>query len=320
MDSLSRLLALYPMRTALDVRCHFGAPFVLQQDAAGAGIAPYHLILQGQARLTVAGQPELALQAGDIVLFPHGGAHTLHLHDAALAPAPVHEVASASPLRTVVNDGAGAVTDILCGQFTWEPQVSQALLATLPPCLLVRTQGAAHLAGLQSLLTLLQQEAEQAQPGAATVLAQLSSALFAMLMRAWLAQKDQPPGLFAALAERRLQAALQAMLARPGESWNLDRLAEVCHMSRANFARVFRQVAGTTPAALLQQLRMAQAAQWLRQDSRPVAAIGEQAGYQSEAAFNRVFKRAFGVGPGQYRRTALAPSGATAGAPPAPAA
>ena len=39
MDSLSRLLALYPMRTALDVRCHFGAPFVLQQDAVDAGIA-----------------------------------------------------------------------------------------------------------------------------------------------------------------------------------------------------------------------------------------------------------------------------------------
>ena len=315
MDSLSRLLALYPMRTALDVRCHFGAPFVLQQEAAGAGIAPYHLIVHGHAWLTVAGQPELALQAGDIVLFPHGGAHTLHLQDPTLAAAPVHEVASASPLRTVVNDGEGAVTDILCGQFTWEPQVSQALLATLPPCLLVRTQGAAHLAGLQSLLKLLQQEAEQAQPGAATVLAQLSSALFAMLMRAWLAQKDQPPGLFAALAERRLQAALQAMLARPAENWNLGRLAEVCHMSRANFARVFRQVAGTTPAALLQQLRMAQAAQWLRQDGRPVADIGEQAGYQSEAAFNRVFTRHFGMGPGQYRRT----GNLMRGAPPAPA-
>ena len=316
MDSLSRLLALYPMRTALDVRCHFGAPFVLQQDAAGAGIAPYHLILHGQARLTVAGQPELALQAGDIVLFPHGGAHTLHLSDATLASAPVYEVASASALRTVVNDGDGAVTDILCGQFTWEPQVSQALLAALPPCLLVRTQGAVHLAGLQSLMKLLQQEAEQDQPGAATVLAQLSSALFAMLMRAWLEQKDQPPGLFAVLAERRLQAALQAMLTRPGQDWNLSSLAATCHMSRANFARVFRQVAGTTPAALLQQLRMAQAAQWLRQDSRPVAAIGEQAGYQSEAAFNRVFKRAFGIGPGQYRRMAAVKGGA----PPAPAA
>lgn len=313
MDSLSRLLALYPMRTALDVRCHFGAPFVLQQDAVDAGIAPYHLILQGQAVLAVPGQPELALQAGDIIVFPHGSAHTLQLDGEGAAP--VHEVVSTHALRTVANDGTGAATDILCGQFTWEPQVSQALLATLPACLLVRTQGAADLAGLQSLMRLLQQEAEQDRPGAATVLAQLSSALFAMLMRAWLEQKNQPPGLFAVLAERRLQAALQAMLARPGQDWNVASLAAACHMSRANFARVFRQVAGTTPAALLQQLRMAQAAQWLREDKRPVADIGEQAGYQSEAAFNRVFKRHFGMGPGQYRRTATIKDGA----PPAPA-
>ena len=314
MDSLSRLLALYPMRTALDVRCHFGAPFVLQQEAVTAGIAPYHLILQGQAWLTLAGQPDLALQAGDIVVFPHGSSHTLQLQGQGPA-APVHEIASTNTLRTVVNDGAGAATDLLCGQFTWEPQVSQALLATLPPCLLVRTDGNHQLAGLQALMQLLQQEAEQDRPGAATVLAQLSSALFAMLMRAWLEQKDQPPGLFAVLAERRLQAALQAMLARPGQDWNLSSLAATCHMSRANFARVFRQVAGTTPAALLQQLRMAQAAQWLRQDGRPVADIGEQAGYQSEAAFNRVFKRHFGMGPGQYRRT----GNLMRGAPPAPA-
>lgn len=314
MDSLSRLLALYPMRTALDVRCHFGAPFVLQQEAVAAGIAPYHLILQGQAWLTLAGQPDLALQAGDIVVFPHGSSHTLQLQGQGAA-APVHEIASTNTLRTVVNDGDGAATDLLCGQFTWEPQVSQALLATLPPCLLVRTHGNHQLAGLQTLMRLLQQEAEHDRPGAATVLAQLSSALFAMLMRAWLEQKDPPPGLFAVLAERRLQAALQAMLARPGQDWNLSSLAATCHMSRANFARVFRQVAGTTPAALLQQLRMAQAAQWLRDDRRPVAEIGEQAGYQSEAAFNRVFKRHFGVGPGQYRRT----GNLMRGAPPAPA-
>ena len=306
MDSLSRLLALYPMRTALDVHCHFGAPFLLHQQAVEAGVAPYHLILQGQARLAMPGSEELLLQAGDIVVFPHGSAHTLHLEQADAAAAPLYALPSATPLRRVSNDGAGPATDILCGQFTWEPGMSQTLLASLPPCLLVRTQGQPHLAGLRALMDLLQQEAEQAQPGAATVLAQLSSALFAMLMRAWLAQSVQLPGLFAALAERRLQAALQAMLAQPGENWDLPRLAGLCHMSRATFARIFRQVAGTTPAALLQQLRMAQAAQWLRHDHRPVALIGELAGYQSEAAFNRVFKRSFGMGPGQYRRTAAA--------------
>jgi AraC family transcriptional activator of mtrCDE len=48
-DPLSRLLSLYPLRTALDIRCHFGAPWILDQPAVAPGIAPYHLILKGMA-------------------------------------------------------------------------------------------------------------------------------------------------------------------------------------------------------------------------------------------------------------------------------
>lgn len=51
------------------------------------------------------------------------------------------------------------------------------------------------------------------------------------------------------------------------------------------------------------------------QSARAVGAIGEAVGYQYEAAFDRVFKRSFGIGPGQYRRNAKslsAPASATA--------
>lgn len=94
------------------------------------------------------------------------------------------------------------------------------------------------------------------------------------------------------------------MLAAPEKPWTLQNKASACHMSRATFARVFQRVAGMTPAAL--QARMAQAAVWLARGKRTVADIGEAVGYQSEAAFNRVFKRCFGIGPGQYRRAARA--------------
>jgi AraC family transcriptional activator of mtrCDE len=71
---------------------------------------------------------------------------------------------------------------------------------------------------------------------------------------------------------------------------------------------VFQKAAGGTPAAVLTQTRMARAAGLLAQGRLPVAQIAEQVGYQSEAAFNRVFKRSYGVGPGAYRRSAGASS------------
>ena len=297
MDALSQLLSLYPMRTALDVRCHFGAPWVLDHAAAPTGIAPYHLIVRGTARID--GDDGEPLQAGDVVVFPHGAAHRLYTGDQA----------QASPLRVSPamltykdNEGDGPPTDILCGEFRFDADGAAGLLASLPATLVVRTAGHADADGLRHLIGILQTEAETPRPGSEAIMRQLASALFALLIRAWLQQALKVPGLFAVLAERRLQAALNGMLAAPQQAWSLEDLAALCHMSRATFARLFKQAAGATPADVLAQLRMARAARLLENGKLAAGDIAEAVGYQSEAAFNRAFKRQYGVGPGAYRR------------------
>jgi AraC family transcriptional activator of mtrCDE len=291
MDALSQLLALYPMRTALDVRCHFGAPWVLDHPGGADGVAPYHLIVRGEARYG-----ELPLQAGDIIVFPHGNAHQLHLGDPA-ATSPRHSTPGL--LRFDGNDGDGPATDILCGEFRFDADAG--LLAALPPVLVVRTADRTDAASLRHLIGMLQAEAETPRAGSEAIVRQLASALFALLIRCWLEQSLAVPGLFAVMAERRLQAALNGMLAAPQQPWSLADLAAACHMSRATFARLFTKAAGATPAAVLAQLRMARAARLL-ETGRKAGEVGEAVGYQSEAAFNRAFKRQYAIGPGAYRR------------------
>ncbi|KQW91546.1 AraC family transcriptional regulator [Massilia sp. Root418] len=308
MDALSRLLSLHPVHTALDIRCHFGAPWMLDHPAEAPGVAPYHLIVSGGGWLDMDGRQRIAVQAGDIVLFPHGAAHRLHT-GAPQPLAPVQRAADAGGVvRVFENGGTGAVTDILCGRLEFgaagQAGAQHALLAALPDLIHVRTAGRADFAGLHALIAMLRAETETVRPGAGAVVSQLASALFALLMRAWLEQAAAMPGLFALLAEPRLQPALLAMLAEPDKPWTLEQLAGRCHMSRATFARVFQKAAGGTPAAVLTQTRMARAAGLLAQGRLPVGQIAEQVGYQSEAAFNRVFKRSYGVGPGAYRRSA----------------
>lgn len=299
MDSLSRLLSLYPLQAALNVRCHFGAPWQLQLPDAVAGCVPYHLLVAGAACLELPDGSHAPLHTGDAVLFPRGSAHRIRAGEGEpLAP----QRAAAPHLTIETNGGTGAASDVLCGEFRFGPEAAP-LLRTLPDVVIVRTAQQPALASLRALIALLQQEADEARPGAAAIMAQLSSALFAMLLRGWLEQAGSQ-GLLAVLAEPRLQASLQAMLAAPEQPWSLDQLAALCHMSRATFVRLFRQAAGTPPAEVLTQLRMAQAARLLAQGRLAAAQIGEQVGYQSEAAFNRVFKRHHGVGPGEYRRTA----------------
>jgi AraC family transcriptional activator of mtrCDE len=307
MDALSRLLAVYPLRTALDVRCHFGAPWVLDHPAAEPGIAPYHLIVRGSAALDCAAASGVPLQAGDIVVFPHGGAHRLSLGEAGAA-SPLHVLPGEHLLREVRNGGDGPAADILCGEFHFDAEAGggRGLLAALPPLLVVRTADRPDAASLRSLMALLQSEAETPRAGSGAIVGQLASALFALLIRAWIDQAPTVPGLFALLAERRLQAALHAMLAQPERPWDLAQLAALCHVARATFARLFRQTAGATPADVLARLRMAQAARLLEQGKQATGSIAETVGYQSEAAFNRAFKRHHGVGPGAWRKRAQA--------------
>jgi AraC family transcriptional activator of mtrCDE len=295
MDSLSHLLSLYPVQTALDIRCRFGAPWVLDHPGTPRGVAPYHLIVHGEAQ--VDGQ---MLQTGDIIVFPHGHAHQLHIGDPAQA-SPMH--GTPGLLRFETNDGEGPQTDILCGEFRFDADGSAGLLAALPPVLVVHTAGRPDAQSLRHLLRMLQEEAETPRGGSAAIIRQLASALFALLIRTWLEQALTVPGLFGVLAERRLQAAINGMLASPEKPWTLEELAETSHMSRATFARLFKQAANATPADVLTQLRMARAARLL-DDGRQAGAVGEAVGYQSEAAFNRAFKRQYGVGPGAYRRRA----------------
>jgi AraC family transcriptional activator of mtrCDE len=304
MDTLSRLLSLYTIRTSLDIRCELAAPWVLDEPAATPGVAPFHVIVEGGARVDVPGHEPLDLAPGDVVVFPGGSAHRLHAGPAANA-APVRPLAGDGPLQRKGNDGTGPGTAILCGSFVFEGAARQALVRALPAVMVVRASRAGDFPGLHALVRLLQHETAQVRPGGDVVVAQLSGALFALLLRAWLAgTQHDAPGLFAVLADRRLGNALARMLEAPERAWKVEDLADACHMSRATFARLFARLCGMPPADMLTQLRMARAARALLQGEGAVGDVALAVGYQSEAAFNRVFKRHYGIGPGGYRRTA----------------
>jgi AraC family transcriptional activator of mtrCDE len=305
MGVLSHLLSLYPVRTALDIRCHFGAPWVLEHPGSGAGIAPYHVIVRGRGRLAVGGRKDIQLEEGDIILFPTGAPHRLYAEESDGTPGTYRQSGEPAALPLLFNDGSGPLADILCGQFEFGQETHHALLSALPELVHVKTTDRHDFSTLHSLIQMLHHEAETSRLGGRALLSQLASALFTLVMRAWVEQAPSTPGLFALLAEPRLQPALQAMLTEPERPWQLAELAALCHTSRATFARLFQRAAQASPAQVLTQTRMARAAAQLREGRLPIGQIAEQVGYQSEAAFNRVFKRSYGTGPGAYRRAVV---------------
>ncbi|HUC67654.1 MAG TPA: GlxA family transcriptional regulator [Stellaceae bacterium] len=79
-------------------------------------------------------------------------------------------------------------------------------------------------------------------------------------------------------------------------------LAARLGMSPRNFARLYRQRTGTTPAKTVEQLRLEAARRALEDGSAPIAAIARAAGFGDEERMRRSFLRHLGVAPQHYRQ------------------
>lgn len=91
-----------------------------------------------------------------------------------------------------------------------------------------------------------------------------------------------------------------------GEPWNLESLSSIAGMSRTSYVTLFNKLMNSTPLGYITQWRMQIARQQLVESNQAIIKIAESTGYQSEAAFSRVFKKHFKVTPAVYRRECLA--------------
>lgn len=312
MQLLDRLLALMPVTGRLDVRCHFGSPWRIDQPESNEWEMPYHVLLRGEAvvEIDADGQGEAALhmRAGDIVLFPAGSAHTLH--DGSGKTPRTMRKQHRGALTVATNGKTREGADVLCGRFVLPAVPRQLMRDHLPERLLVSSVSAGDeqardaafaSSRLARVIELMREEAFELRPGSEAVVNQLSGALFALTLRYASESGDAPRGLLALAQRQRLQPALAAMFDEPGEPWTLPKLAELCHMSRATFARHFDEAIGRSPSDVLTEIRMAIAGRKLVQTKMSIAEIGEAVGYQSEAAFQRIFKRQVGITPAKWR-------------------
>lgn len=92
---------------------------------------------------------------------------------------------------------------------------------------------------------------------------------------------------------------------RPERAWTLDDLAEIAGMSRTRFATHFRTVVGRTPIDYLTRWRMTLGRQLLA-SGKPVKIVAAKMGYDSAAAFSRVFAKVTGHAPRDVQRTLIA--------------
>ena len=303
MDVLSDIMASIHLGGGVYFRCEMSAPWGMAIPATT--VAEFHVIVRGNCWLRLEDPKELiALQGGDVVAFPHGGAHGLvDAPDREERPASeILEGQSVEHFGPVTHGGGGQPASILCGYFEFDRDSLHPLVAALPPLIHLRGTGISEFAWLQTALNFMIHETLAAKPGAEAVVSRLAGVLFVQMVRAYVVQSKSPPGMLAAIADRQIGAALALLHQDPAKAWTLDTLARTAGMSRSALAARFHQLVGDTPMQYLTMWRMQLARKLLVESGLGTAAIAERVGYLSEAAFGKAFKRAVGTGPGAYRR------------------
>jgi AraC-like DNA-binding protein len=177
------------------------------------------------------------------------------------------------------------------------------VLASLP--VVVRTPGAGGhaLPWLAAMLELVSLQTHSIGAGATVVLERLSEVMITQALRTSLLDLHATESLdLEALHDRGIAPAVRAIHDHPERTWTLGELARISAMSRSAFAARFRALTGDSPMRYVTRCRLARAARRLRTTDAALAEVAQQAGYETEFAFSRAFKRSFGVPPGVYRK------------------
>ncbi len=193
--------------------------------------------------------------------------------------------------------------------------VCRPLLEALPRLLRIPIGDGPAAALLRELLRVGVRESSASRPGAESMLAKLSELMFVEAMRRYV--ENLPPegkGWLAGVRDSQIGRALALLHGEPGKAWTVDELAREVALSRSALAERFTALVGEPPIQYLMRWRLALAAQALRSGNRAIARVAEETGYESESAFNRAFKREFGMPPAAWRRRGTrSPQGAGSG-------
>ena len=200
--------------------------------------------------------------------------------------------------------GDGELTRLICGYLGCDKQLLAPLLAGLPRVVRVHLRDDAYGESLERMVGHAVEQVASAVPGSDVIVARLAEVLFAEALRRYVLQlPPQRTGWLAGAADPGVGRALAQMHQRPAHGWTLEELAEVAGVSRSTLAERFARYLGQGPMAYLADWRLELAAESLRTTSRSVLDIAGDVGYESEAAFNRAFKRRFTLPPARYRKS-----------------
>jgi AraC-like DNA-binding protein len=336
MDVLSDVLRVVRLSGAVFFTAEFSSPWAIESplpDKLAAAVMPqaecvvlFHILVEGDCEVDCPAHPMTVMQSGDVVVFPRGDQHTMRSPGAG-APSPLTSIFSPGrrdDTPQLSYGGGGRTSRFVCGYLNCDQRFAP-LVEGLPTMLVVRgrddystidavdangirpmavPQGSGTWLGTTLKFTI--NEARASRPGNAAMLGRLTELMFVEILREYMQRLSADHGgWLAGLNDPHVGKALRVLHASPDRDWTVDDLAREVAVSRSVLAQRFTQLVGEVPMRYLAGWRMQLAKQMMRDGARNIQDVAARVGYDSEAAFNRAFKRATGSPPATWRKGAV---------------
>jgi AraC-like DNA-binding protein len=271
-------------------------------------ISIFHLVASGRCTFEHADGSRRDIAAGDLLLLPFADEHRFwNGTPPGFAYAP--DIVRPGPIEGVATlnyGGGGEETRLICGYIESSEFLFTPMFRSLPSMLVEQTGnekvGALMASAAKEVVALV----DAATPGTQVMLGRMMELLFVEFLRRHARrQPNDSKGLFSALKDPVVGRALARVHADPARKWTADELAREAGASRTVLAERFNALLGRPPIDYVTSWRIQLAADRLRSGSDSIAGIAADVGYESEAAFNRAFKRETGLTPGRWRHAAM---------------
>jgi AraC-like DNA-binding protein len=301
-DALSTILEATKLESVVYKKLDVCAPWGL--NIAQDNNSQYWRLIKGTCVLGLQSGQIIKMKEGDLVFIPHGSSHWI-ANKSTSRRIPATEYVKARDTGLHIFRSDGEQTTIIGGHFQFDEQPIHPFLKDLPAIIHITKFETEHQLLLRHCTQLILAELSNDRPGSKIILRGLAEVLFINIIRAYLEQVVPQTGFLSALIDSRIGNALTLMQDSPGNDWTIDTLAKSVGMSRAVFFTRFKRLVGETPTGYLTNWRIRKAKELLVADNCNISQVATDVGYQSAAAFNRIFKAKTGTTPAVYRRNII---------------
>ncbi|MDN3580484.1 AraC family transcriptional regulator [Mucilaginibacter flavus] len=302
MDALSTILDATGLRCVVYSKFTLEAPWGL--DIVKDENSQFWRLINGSCTIGAPDGSVIEMAEGDLVFVPHGSAHWI-ADKATSLRIPSPQFVKARREGTPIFNSGGDGTNLVAGHFEFDYQSLHPFLKDLPSIIHIRQYSTENQLLVKQITQLMFDELHNERPGSSIMLKCLSEIMFVNIIRSYLEQAPPDSGFLSALNDPRISKSLKLIQDSPQNNWTLESLASEIGMSRSVFFNQFKKLVHETPLSYLTNWRIRRAQKLLMADHGNVSEVAAKVGYQSEAAFNRIFKSKTGYTPAAYRRSKI---------------